>query len=177
MNSILFSLKGIRAIALTAPLFIFALLGITACTPMTCLTGSWGGGDTLCKSMSDSDRRSEDQQILRALPEVQKRADAGDVKAQFAMGEFHVNVYSGTTYTRVYPNADRTIGLGYYYKAGLQGDLKAQRIFAAETLYDCRAKASKLRKAGGGAPLASNLPQCTAWWGDMEALAKNQCAC
>ena len=178
MNLVLGRSKSSRMLAVTALLLTLITFGLTACAPLVCVAGSWGGGDTMCKRMMQSEGDAEEQQSQRELPALQKRADAGDVKAQFAMGQFHVLEYhsgNSTNVTGFRPNADRAIGLAYYYKAGLQGDLQAQRIFATETLYDCRANAVKMRKAGTVTP--SNLPKCVAYWIEIDMLAKNLCVC
>lgn len=169
--------KYLRRTALALPLLMLFTSGLTGCTCGVLSQDAWRGSER-CHKQWQAERDAAEMQSQRELPALQKRADEGDVKAQFAMGQFHVAAYHNggtTTMMHQHPNADRSLGLAYYYKAGLQGDLQAQRIFATETLYDCRARKNKLRKSG--AVPSPNLPQCTAEWGAMDALAKNQCAC
>jgi hypothetical protein len=167
-----------RAIAWATLLLTLTVFGLTGCACGLLSQGAWSVSES-CVKQWQAERDASEQQSQRELPALQKRADAGDAKAQFAMGQFRVIEYhpsaGSTTITQSHPNSDRAAGLAYYYKAGLQGDVQAQRIFVAESLFDCRAKAAKLRRSG--VVPASNLPQCTAEGNAMEMLAKNLCVC
>ena len=153
------------------------VVGFAGCMPLACLSDFSAQGN--CAKLQKAERDALEGQILQELPALQKRADAGDVKAQVAMGQFHVQEYhpgagSSAVITGGRSSANRALGLAYYHKAAMQGDLNAQRIFAEETIYDCRAKDSKLHKSGD-AISRSNRPRCNPTWSDMDLLVKNLC--
>lgn len=151
---------------------MFALLALLASTLLT--TGcacsmlgqeAWGGGSESCNKMRDAERDAREQKSQRELPALKKRADAGDVKAQVAMGFFHTFEY--------HPNSVRATGLAYYEKAGGQGDLLAQRVFLIESHKDCAARAGKLGRKETDSP--QYAPTCAAEWLALETLAAKAC--
>jgi TPR repeat protein len=151
---------------------IIALLALSALT--LTLTGcgcgllsndAWNGGGR-CARLSQERRDTEEQQTQRALPALKKRADDGDVKAQVAMGEFHLSPQ--------HPNAVRATGLAYYEKAARQGSLPAQYVFVTETYKDCQSKARKLGQKSESGPQFA--PHCAAEWQAFETLATQSCA-
>jgi hypothetical protein len=115
--------------------FMLTAFGLTGCTCSVFSQDTWSGGGN-CAKQQAAERAVGEEKSQRELPALKRRADSGDVKAQVAMGEFHIFEH--------HPNSDRATGLAYYDKAGRQGDLQAQRILLTESHNDCRAKARKL---------------------------------
>lgn len=147
-------------IALLLSLAIF----ITGCGCGVLSKDAWSGGGN-CAKQQRAEYDTREQQSQRELATFKKRADDGDAKAQFAMGQFHV--------FEQHPNSLRAIGLGYFDKASRQGDLQAQRIFATESLKDCQAKAFKLGPTRLNGP--QYAPYCSREWQALETLATQTC--
>jgi hypothetical protein len=144
--------------------FMLTAFGLTGCTCSVFSQDTWSGGGN-CAKQQAAERAVGEEKSQRELPALKRRADSGDVKAQVAMGEFHIFEH--------HPNSDRATGLAYYDKAGRQGDLQAQRILLTESHNDCRAKARKLgRKELDGPQYA---PHCVAEWLALETLATKAC--
>jgi hypothetical protein len=137
--------------------------GLTGCA-CGILSDGWGSSER-CTRQQQAAQDSREQQSQRELPALKKRADAGDVKAQVAMGEFHIFEH--------HPNSDRAAGLAYYDKAGKQGSLQAQFIFLTESHTDCRSKARKLGQKEVDGP--HYAPHCVAEWNSLETLAAKAC--
>ena len=151
---------------------IFALLAllsltvnITGCACSMLGQEAWGGGSESCNKMRAADRDARDQKLDRELVVLKNRADAGDVKAQIAVGEFHVFGY--------HTNSDRATGLAYYDKAGRQGNLVAQYIFLEESYKDCVSKARRRGQKELDGP--QYAPSCAAEWQALETLAAKAC--
>jgi hypothetical protein len=155
----------ICATALAVLLLVLTAIGLTGCACGILGQDAWSGTPR-CDQYQQSARDSQEQQSQRELPALQKRADAGDVNAQFAMGQFHVK--------EQHPNANRATGLAYYDKASRQGDVPSRRIFLTESLKDCREKSYKQGLPRNAAPPFA--PYCATEWAAMETLAKSQCA-
>jgi hypothetical protein len=149
-------------IATTLPL-MFTAFGLTGCA-CGILSDGWGSSER-CSRQQQAAADYREQQSQRELPALKKRADSGDMKAQVAMGNFHIFEY--------HPNSDRASGLAYYEKAGKQGDLQALRIFLTESHKDCSLKARKLGKKELDGP--QYAPHCVAEWTALETLAAKAC--
>lgn len=147
-------------IALLLSLAVF----ITGCGCGVLSKDAWSGGGN-CAKQQRAEYDAQQQKIQQDIGTVKKRADAGDVNAQLAVGQFHI---SGQ-----HPNSDRATGLAYYDKAGRQGNLPAQRIFVTESYNDCRAKAFKLGLSRLNGP--QYAPHCAPEWLAMETLATKAC--
>lgn len=156
-KKIIFSIVVMLSITLT-------VFGLTGCACGVFSQGAWSGSER-CTKQWQAERDAIEQQSQHELAALKKRADSGDVKAQLAMGNFHVFEH--------HPNSDRATGLAYYDKAGRQGDLQAQRIFLTESHKDCQAKARKLGLKELDGP--QYAPHCVAEWTALETLAKKAC--
>ena len=148
---------------------ILALVALTLCIS-GCGCGllskdAWSGGGN-CARLQREEQDTREQQTQRELPALKKRADDGDVKAQVAMGEFHLSAQ--------HPNAVRATGLAYYEKAARQGSLPAQYVLVTETHKDCQSKARKLGQKEADGPQFA--PHCAAEWLAFEKLATQSCA-
>lgn len=162
MNDLKLYTGLIRVFKIMLLAFIAALTTGCACSVLS--SGAWATSE-VCKKQEQAAEESREQQSQRGLPALQKRADSGDVKAQVALGEFHV-------FER-HPNSNRAVGLTYYDKAGRQGDLQSQLIYAVESHQDCQLKARKLGQKQTDGPAFA--PLCVAEWQAMEALANKSC--
>jgi hypothetical protein len=156
--------KKIAPLIATTLALMFAAFGLTGCACGVFDQGAWSGSER-CHKQWQAERDVAEQQSQKELAALKKRADAGDVKAQVAMGNFHV--------FEQHPNSDRATGLAYYDKASRQGDLQAQRIFLTESHKDCQAKARKLGKKELDGP--QYAPHCVAEWVALETLATKAC--
>ena len=144
---------------------VLVTLSLNGCACGALSDGAWKGDPQCVKQHQDAQYNAE-QKRSQELPNLKKKADSGNVKAQVEMGFYHVFQRD--------PGADRVVGLTYYQMAGKQGDVHAQRIFLTETHKDCQAMARKrgLKEADG--PLFA--PHCVAQWNAVEDLAKKYCA-
>ena len=140
-------------------------LAVSGCGCGLLSKDAWSGGGN-CARLQREEQDTREQQTQRELPALKKRADDGDVKAQVAMGEFHLSPQ--------HPNAVRATGLAYYEKAARQGNLPAQYVLVTETHKDCHSKARKLGQKEADGPQFA--PHCAAEWLAFEKLATQSCA-
>ena len=154
-----------RTASIAALLAVSALpLALTGCGCGLLSKDAWSGGGN-CARQAQVERDVREQQSQRDVQALKKSADGGDVKAQVAMGQFHI--------FENHANSERATGLAYYDKASHQGDLQARRIFVTELLRDCQAKAFKLGQNRLNGP--QYAPHCAAEWLAMETLATQAC--
>jgi TPR repeat protein len=166
MTHLTLSAAARRTSKVAALLMLAAVtLSLTGCGCGLLSKDAWSGGGR-CAKLAQERWDAEQQQTQRELPALKKRADDGDVKAQVAIGEFHLSPQ--------HPNAVRATGLAYYEKAARQGSSPAQYTFVTETYKDCQNKARKLGQKDADGPQFA--PHCAAEWQAFEALATKSCA-